>query len=127
MDWKEKDFSRYSDHYRYVDQIYEKTLGCISWHFTTGNNLEVIELEAAIPGLGQGYLLYRKMVERLVQENRMPAHSVIGYRRSDNKQAEYFYRKMGWHQIDLGHSLYKRGGTTLLWTTWQQLRNRVHV
>lgn len=128
MQWTEENFRSYCNKYKQVDYIFDYQLGCISWHLSTGGILEIIELEAAIPGLGQGYVLYRQMVEKILETGQMiPRHGVIGYRRTHNKEAEYFYKKMGWQQVNLGHSIYAEGEATLLWTTWEQLRKRVNL
>lgn len=127
MPWSRQRAAEQLKKFGSVNYVYDEELGLIAWQFTTGGNIEVLELEAKIRNLGQGYLLYRKMAEYILQTGKKPEHSIISYRRTDNQEAARFYSKMGWHQIDLGSSIYAEGETTLLWTSWNQLLETVRL
>ena len=107
--------------------IYDPDVGYIVWHFTTGDNLEVLFIEAKEPGKGQGIQLYKRMIKVIEKTKRLPYHSVVGYRRSQNELAQRFYAKMGFIQVDLGQSIYREGGTTLMWITWADLKKNLEA
>ena len=107
--------------YGAAEYVYDADVGYIAWHFITGGNLEVLYFEAAEKGRGLGRELYRRLALELLGSGRRPYHSVVGYRRSGNQQAARFYDKLGWTQVDLGQSVYRDGGTTLMWITWADL------
>lgn len=126
MDWTEIQFEKMISKYQGVEYIYDKAVGCIAWRYATGNNLEILELEASVRGIGKGLLLYKMMVEQIVKSGKVPRHSIVAYRRTSNEAAARFYNSMGWAQVDLGNSIYPEGGTTLIWTTWNQLVALIH-
>jgi len=112
----------YAEGPRYV---YHEGVGYLAWHYTTGENVEALFLEVAEKRKGHGTALYREMCETILRDGPVPFHSVLAYRRSDNAAAEAFYRSLGWNQIDLGPSVYRGVGTTLMWTEWGALLKRL--
>jgi len=111
--------------YDYAVFIQWPNVGYIAWHFSTGDNLEVLFIESAIAG--GGGMLYRAMAKRLLETGRVPYHSVFAYRLTSNKVAERFYGRMNWTQVDLGQSIYRDDGTTLMWITWEGLLKRLEI
>lgn len=110
--------------YEGVEYIYDPEVGYIAWHLSTGGNVEILFIEAAIPGLGQGGEMYRRMALQLLERG-TPYHSVFGYRLKSNRIARRFYSKMGWTQVSLGRSIYAGDETVVMWTTWDDLLTRL--
>ena len=109
--------------YKQADFIYIDGIGYIVWHYTTGDNLEMlfIEVESRLRGIGYGTQLYKYMVQKILDQGRPPYHSVIGYRLGSNKSAEAFYTQLGFTQVNLGQSIYRDDDTILMWVTWDNL------
>jgi hypothetical protein len=110
--------------YGEADYVYLPNVGNIAWHYSTGENIEVLFIES-IPGYG-GFMML-KMVETILANNQKPYHTVFGFCRTSNDLAANFYAKLGWQTIDLGQSIYRDGGTVLVWTTWEQLLSRLRI
>lgn len=113
--------ARYGD----AECLYDPAVGYLAWHTTTGDNLEILFIEAAEPRKGHGTELCRWMVQRLVKEGREPYHSVVVYRLGANQTAETFYTSLGFRQVDLGRSIYRDDGTVLMWVTWAELKRNL--
>ena len=113
--------------YDALDVIYDDDVGYIVWHLATGDNVEMLFIEAAEKGKGHGTELYRMMVRKIVEDRAEPYHSLYGFRRSDNREAAWFYESLGFRQVDLGESIYRRGGVTLMWVPWLELRATLGV
>lgn len=107
------------------DYLYDPALGYIAWHYSTGENLEILFIEAAEKGRGHGAELYRRMCRRIVETRCLPYHSVFGFHLTSNEAARRFYDKLGWIQVDLGPSVYRDGGTTIMWIPWKELLHRL--
>jgi len=108
--------------------FYDPTIGCIVWHYSTGDNIEVLFIESAEEGQGNGRELYRRMAVYEISLNRHPYHSVFSFRLKSNDKAERFYDKFtGWHQIGLGKSIYGGEDTVLMWTTWNDLLEELGI
>lgn len=114
-------------YYGAAEYLYIKDVGYIVWHFSTGENLEPLFIEVAEKRKGYGTELYRRMVLKLIADGRRPYHSVFAYRLTDNKEAEGFYNGLGFTQIDLGNCIYKDRGTTLMWSTWDNLIEQLEI
>ena len=104
--------------YGMAESLFFPGIGNISWHFSTGDNIEVLYLEAQ---LGHGATMYCRMVKTILASGRLPYHSVFAYRLASNEMAAKFYAKLGWHQEDLGQSIYAGDRTVLMWITWKDL------
>ncbi len=113
--------------YHGIGVIYDDDVGYIVWHTATGDNVEMLFIEAKEPRKGHGTELYRRMVMRIVETKTEPYHSLYGFRRTGNAEAEGFYRSLGFRQLDLGESIYRLGGATLMWVPWVELRERLGV
>ena len=111
--------------YNDAEIIYEPPLGYIVWHYSTGDNIEVLYIEALMPGTGAGVILYQRMVKQLQNKNEKPYHSVFGFRLASNDCAGRFYDKLGWTQVNLGRSIYAGDETVLMWTTWDALVKKI--
>jgi len=115
------------DLYDEADFIYKDGIGYIAWHFSTGDNLEMLFIEVHEDQRGKGHAtqLFRDMVKSIITEDRVPYHSVFGYRLASNKVAEVFYNTLGWTQVNLGRCIYSGDDTVLMWTTWENLLNKL--
>lgn len=113
--------------YGAAEFIYYTDVGCLAWHYSTGRNLEPIFIEAAEKGNGNGRELYRRMILSELRNNRRPYHSVFIYRLSSNTEAERFYKKMGWAEINLGKCIYAGDDTVLMWITWEDFMAELGV
>lgn len=113
--------------YENLEYVYDPRVGYIVWHYSTGNNLEVLFIEAAVLGLGQGSELYRRMIQTLIDRGERPYHSIFGYRLASNSNAERFYGGLGWTQVNLGQSIYAGDETVLMWVTWEDILSRFHL
>lgn len=104
--------------YEGAEYLYFPGFGNIAWHYSTGDNIEILFVEAVF---GYGAVMLARMVKLLEERNESPYHSVFAFRLKSNIVAEHFYERLGWHQIDLGQSIYRGDGTVLMWITWTEL------
>lgn len=112
--------------YKEAEFIYDPSLGYIAWHYSTGDNIEVLYIEANVVGIGAGGTLYQRMIETLLERGEKSYHSVFGYRLASNETARKFYHKLGWTQVNLGQSIYAGDDTVVMWITWEKLLERLH-
>ena len=114
-----------------VDYLYDPEVGYIVWRTGTGENLEILFIEAAKPQNGFGTELVRQMVKRMVQElerlGQNPYHSVFAFRLQGNQAAARFYESLGFREVPLGQSIYRDDGTAIVWTTWRDLLTQLKV
>jgi hypothetical protein len=103
--------------YKEAEYIYVVGVGSIVWHYSSGDNIEILFIEAP----NHGRELYHLMVSRLLSHNEKPYHSVFGFHLTSNTRAARFYEKMGWNHINLGQTIYRGEGATIVWTTWEGL------
>jgi hypothetical protein len=107
--------------YEGLNYIWDQYLGYIVWHLSTGDNIEVLFIEANV--LGGGYYLCEQMVQRILEKGPRPYHSVFAYTLGCNEQAQRFYEKLGFNILPLGRSIYQGDETVLVWITWAALRD----
>lgn len=69
--------------------------GYIVYRLGTGDNLEILHIRAHEQGHGHGVELIREMLSRIKLENMEPYHSVFGFTKIDNTNAQDFYRYLG--------------------------------
>jgi hypothetical protein len=103
--------------YDFVELIYDEGTGYIAWHYSTGDNIEMLFIEAP----GHGTEMYAQFVKLLQSSEEKPYHSVFAYRLGSNTRAAKFYDKLGWKQVNLGPSIYKGDDTVFMWITWDDL------
>lgn len=103
--------------YEGAEYVWLEGKGYLAWHYSTGDNIEMLFVEAP----GHGLDLYAAFVDLLQGRGEKPYHSVFAFRLFKNVVAEKFYRKLGWTQVDLGHSIYGGDRTVLMWITWEDL------
>lgn len=113
--------------YDRVDYIYDADVGYLVFRIGTGDNVEALFLEVAEKRKGYGTELYRRMVQRMVERGEKPYHSVFAFRLTGNEEAKAFYDRLGWKQQDIGSSVYRSDGTTLMWIAWDDLCKRLGV
>lgn len=104
--------------YDRAEYLYYPNLGYIAWHYSTGENIECLFLEA-VPGCGT--LLYGRMASLLVSRNERPYNSTFAFCLGSNERARSFYRKLEFVQVDLGRSIYRDDDTVLNWIEWRHL------
>ena len=104
-----------------AEYIYDPEVGYLSWHVSTGGNIETLYMEAKERRKGYGTELYRRMVQRLIDNKQEPYHSVFCFRLGMNDAAKLFYASMGWTEVNLGESIYRNGDCVILWITWNKL------
>jgi ribosomal protein S18 acetylase RimI-like enzyme len=104
-----------------VEYFYDPEMGYLVWRVSTGENVEMLFVEAATMNRGLGRKLYQRFVKILQGQDKEPYHSVFAFRLGSNEVAKRFYDKMEWTQVDLGQSIYRDDHTVLMWITWQDL------
>ena len=110
--------------YGEVEYIYDSEVGYLSWRYGTGGNLEPLFIEVVAKRKGNGRELYHRMAVQVLQQNKEPYHSLFCFRLESNKDADQFYHKLGFTQINLAQSVYGGDKTVLMWITWKDfLRN----
>lgn len=114
------------EHYGSADYVWFDW-GHVAWHFSTGENVELLFIQVRDPGKGDGKRLIEAMCRRLIGKGREPFNSVFSFRRTDNQEAERFYASLGFEQRDLGEGIYKGIGATVAWIGWRALLERVGV
>ncbi len=107
--------------YRGVEYFYDPEMGYLVWRVSTGENVEMLFVEAITLGQGLGRKLYQRFVKVLQEQGKEPYHSVFAFRLDSNEAAKKFYNKIGWTQISLGQSVYRDDDTVLMWITWEDL------
>jgi hypothetical protein len=93
--------------------------GSIVWHLSTGDNIEVLFIEAQ-PGHGQEML--RRMAHAVEGMSEEPYHSVFAFCLAGNERGRRFWRDAGWREIELGRSIYRDDETVLFWIPWDELK-----
>lgn len=78
--------------YKGAEYIYTDD-GYIAWQYSTGENIEIIFIEAKEKGLGIGRKLVTEMCKVI-----NPYHSVFVIRLASNEEAGKFYRSLGFRE-----------------------------
>lgn len=86
----------------------------------TGGNHEITQIRAYEKRKGAGKALIKKYLESGWE----PYHSVYAFALKDRDGARKFYESVGFTAIDMGESIYKDDGTVLMWSTYENLRER---
>lgn len=84
-----------------AEYIYIEDVGYIAWQMSTGENIEIIFIEAKEKNKGHGKMLVKQMCERI-----KPYHSVFVFRLASNECAGEFYRGIGFTETTI-KGLYK--------------------
>jgi hypothetical protein len=113
--------------YDEAEYIYDPAIGYLSWHVSTGGNIEPLFIEVLEPQKGYGTELYRRMARHLIAAGREPYHSLFAFRLKSNTVAGAFYNALGWTQQDLGQSIYKGDGTVIMWIEWSRFLQRLGI
>jgi len=79
--------------YRGAQWLY-RSYGYIAWQISTGENIEIVLIEAAEKRLGHGQALWKELCQHLILTT-PPYNSVFTYHRWANQEAEKFYNKLG--------------------------------
>lgn len=72
---------------------YHPEIGYIAWQCSTGDNIEIVFIEAKQKGQGNGIRLIKEMLKKV-----QPYHSIFVFRRANNITAKHFYIKMGFQE-----------------------------
>ncbi len=109
--------------YGSFDYIYWEDKGYLAWHLSTGENYEMLFLEVKKKKKGVATQLFKEFVDRVIREKKKPFNSVFAFRRADNKEAEIFYGKLGFRQLEIP-GIYKWVGAVIMWIRFSELRKR---
>lgn len=114
--------SRFSlpDHilpYRKVEYI-DSEDGYLVWRVGTGRNVEILHFRAYQPGHGVGRKLLTATLVQL--SGNPPYHSVFGFTRAVNQEAQQFYAAMGF-TLTTVPGVYKDGQAVLFTATYDYL------
>lgn len=101
--------------YGEAEYVFLPNLGHIAWHYSTGENIELLFLQAT---LGYGPIMLIRMADVLLKRNEAPYHSIFAFRLGSNDVADRFYKRLGWHQQNLGQSIYRGDEAVVMWITW---------
>ena len=82
--------------YKGVDFIYDEHIGYIVWQVSTGENVEILFIEAKEKRRGFGRMLLEGMTRCI-----KPYHSVFVYRLASNEVAGEFYRSFGFKETKI--------------------------
>ena len=105
--------------YGSFDYIYWKNKGYLAWHLSTGENYEMLFLEVKEKKKGVATQLFREFVKKV----KPPFNSVFAFRRADNKEAEMFYGKLGFKQMEIP-GIYRWVSAVIMWIRFSELRRR---
>ena len=86
-------YKKYLDPFRGLDYIFIPDEGYIVWRTGTGENVEMLHLRTFIKKRGFGKKLVLSMVDKL--KDKKPYHSIYGFTRVDNTEAQLFYDALG--------------------------------
>lgn len=92
--------------------------GWVAWERGTGGNVELSYLKARDPGNGGGTRLLRAMLAALRRDP--PYHTVYGFTRTCNLDAQAFYRAMGF-TLSPVVGVYKDGGAVVFSAPYEDL------
>lgn len=103
--------------------IFEEELGYIVWRVGTGENVEILHIRAFSPGIGEGPLLIKKMLEQL--KWKPPYHSVFSFVLDYNERAKRMYTAAGFQENKVV-GLYAGGDCALFTAPFRDLC-RLHL
>lgn len=92
--------------------------GFIVWRFGTGNNVELLHIKTFKKRQGYGKQLFKEMLYQLL--NKPPYYSIFGFTRVDNKEAQLFYKALGFNIQDID-GIYADGKCKLFWASYKEL------
>lgn len=96
----EEELKQRMKEYKGAEYLYTD-YGYIAWQMSTGENVEIIFIEASEKRKGYATQLLREFVKRV-----KPYNSIFVFRLASNEEAGNFYRKLGFEEI-LIKGLYK--------------------
>lgn len=98
---------------------YRKERGFAVWRKGTGGNVELLHIRTFASGKGHGRRLVYALLDRLKDDP--PYHSVYGFTRTGNAEAQAFYGALGFRLAPAAEGLYREGGATLFWAPYTEL------
>jgi len=98
--------------------LYNKNEGYIVWRVGTGENVELLHLRTFVKRKGYGRKLVYGMLESL--KEKPPYHSVFGFTRTSNLEAQEFYGALGFNLQEID-GLYRDGQAIMFWKEYSQL------
>lgn len=116
-------YERYVDKYRNISYYYDNSYGYIVWRLGTGENIELLHIRTFEKRKGYGRKLFIQMLKQINSEDTKPYHSIFGFTRSSNKEAQEFYVAMGFNIVDVS-GIYKDGHCKLFWASFDDLIKR---
>lgn len=113
------------NHYELVERygpcryIYFPQQGYIVWRRGTGDNTELLHIRTFRKGQGFGRKLVYAMLDQLRGDP--PYHSVYGFTRVSNADAQNFYGALGFERQEV-KGIYADGRAVLFWQSYERLR-----
>jgi len=92
--------------------------GYIVWRRGTGDNTELLHIKTTEHGKGYGRQLVYGMLDKL--RERPPYHSVYGFTRVSNTEAQAFYGALGFSLQEI-QGVYADGRAVLFWAAYKDL------
>jgi len=102
--------------YGKIDYIYWPE-GYMVWRIGTGDNIEILFIEVSEKRKGMGTKLFKEFLKRI-----NPYHSVFVFHLASRKDAEKFYKSVGFNK-SIKCGIYKDDKTVLRWATYEELQN----
>lgn len=111
-------YKTYISEFKELNFIFEQDYGFIVWRIGTGNNIELLHIKTFKKRQGIGKALIIKMLEEL--KTNKPYHSIFGFTRIDNLEAEKFYLALGFNIQNI-NGIYKDGKCKIFWSSYEDL------
>lgn len=74
---------------------HEDATGYIVWRLGTGENVELLHIHTNERGKGHGRRLFYHMLKEIERKGPEPYHSIFGFTRVSNQEAQAFYGALG--------------------------------
>lgn len=104
---------------------YQDETGYIVWRVGTGNNVELLHLNATAHRKGYGRNLVKHVLKQLSSLD-TPYHSMFGFTRETNEEAVGFYRAMGFELTPIPN-LYREGTAIMFCQSYFKLKELHNV
>lgn len=105
-------------HYKYWPE------GFIVWRLGTGRNVELLHIRSSEKGKGHGRMLFYHLLLELegrgYWECERPYHSVFGFTRISNQEAQAFYKALGF-ELQTVQGIYKDEQAILFSQSFEKL------
>ena len=114
-------YKKYLVPYQNLDFVFLPDEGFIVWRIGTGENAELLHIRTFHKKKGIGKKLVLSMIDKLKYQK--PYHSIFGFTRVDNIEAQRFYSALGFN-IEHVNGIYKDGQCKLFWASYDELYDK---